>query len=126
VLDNAAAMQELDLVGQPPRLAEIVRGHHDLGAGLPHRLHDRLDEARGGEVEAGGGLVEKEERRIERPGARERHALLLAARKPARGPRREAREADRLRNSGQWTSSRMAGRYQCAWYRASASSSLCA
>ena len=59
-LDDAATMQQDDLAGQPPRLAEIVGRHHDLdaarGDGADHVL-DRL--GRGG-IEAGGRLVEEQ------------------------------------------------------------------
>ena len=37
VLDQAAAMQEHDIAGEPPRLAEVVRRHHDLDAARARR-----------------------------------------------------------------------------------------
>src|SRR6185503_9475223 len=93
---GAAAAHEQDLVGETVRLAEIVRGHDDLAARLVHREHDRFHHARGGRIEIGGGLVEEQNFGIERPCARERHALLLAAREPARRSQREMREAHRF------------------------------
>ena len=36
-LDEPALVQEQDLVAEPARLAEVVRDHHDLGAGRVHR-----------------------------------------------------------------------------------------
>ena len=87
--------EEQDLVAQAPRLAEVVRGHHDLGAGARRIARiDRLDLARRAGIEARGRLVEEQHFRPQRPGARQREALLLAAGQHARRPVREVREPD--------------------------------
>src|SRR6187455_2098961 len=76
-----AAVGEAD--GPPCACGErkVVRHQHDGGAEVPveleHQLHDGL--ARGA-VEVAGGLVREQDARLVREGARERHALLLAAR----------------------------------------------
>ncbi len=41
--EQPAAVQEQDLVGQTPRLAQIVDGHHDLGPGLVDRPNELVD-----------------------------------------------------------------------------------
>ena len=45
-LDEPAVVEEQDLVAEAPRLAEVVRDHHDLGAGGVDRRDHRLDLAR--------------------------------------------------------------------------------
>ena len=60
-------------------------------------LDDGLDLARRAGIEVGGGLVEEQHLGMQRPGARQREALLLAAREHARRPLREVRQADLLR-----------------------------
>ena len=92
-------MQEQDLVAQPLRLPQVVRHHDDLGALGMHRRDDAFDFVRRAGIEIGGRLVEKKNLRPQRPGARQREALLLAARKHARGAlgeRFEAHRAQRL------------------------------
>ena len=81
-LDDAPLVQVDHFVAQAPRLAEVVRGHHDLGARGVEGADDGLDLAGGTRIEARGGLVE-ENLRVQRPGARKRKALLLAAREHA-------------------------------------------
>src|SRR5581483_6812126 len=92
-LREAPLVQEQHFVAQAPRLAEVVRGHHDLRPGGVERLDEGLDLARRAGVEVGGRLVEEEELRVQRPSARQREALLLAARQRARRLARGVREA---------------------------------
>ena len=94
VLDQPAAMQQHDVAGEPPGLAEIVGRHHHLDAARGDGAHDVLDRLGGGGIEAGGRLVEKQHGRIARQRARQRQPLLLAAGQP---PRRAALEACRAR-----------------------------
>ena len=83
-LDDAAAMQQHDLAGEAPRLAEIVRRHHDLDAARGDGADDVLDRLGGGRIEARGRLVEKQHLRIPGERARQRQPLLLAAGQLAR------------------------------------------
>jgi hypothetical protein len=66
---------------QRAAICAVVRHQHQRGAGfavqLEHQLHHLLA---GGEVQAAGGLVGQQHRRLDDEGARQRHALLLAAR----------------------------------------------
>ena len=78
-LDHAAAMQQHDLAGEPSRLAEIVRRHHDLDAARGDRADDVLDRLGRGGIEARGRLVEKQHLRVARQRAGKRQPLLLAA-----------------------------------------------
>ena len=96
-LDDAAAVQQHDLAGEPPRLAEIVRRHHHLDAARGDRADDVLDRLGGGRIEARGRLVEKQHLRIPGERARERQPLLLAAGELARRPLAEPVEADQRR-----------------------------
>src|ERR1043165_4474836 len=91
---HGAAQHEGDLAGEPRRLAEIVRRHHDLDAGLGDGADDVLDRLGGGGIEACGRLVEKQDLRIACQRPRQRKALLLAAGEPARRPVGDVREAD--------------------------------
>ena len=91
---HGAAQHEYDLAGEPTRLAEIVRRHHDLDAGLRDRADDVLDRLGGRRIEAGGRLVEKQDLRIAGERPRQRQALLLAPRQPAGGPVGDVQEAD--------------------------------
>ena len=93
-LDQPPLVDEQHLVAEAPRLAEVVRRHDDLGARGVERLDHGLDLARRARIEARGRLVEKQHLRMQRPGAREREALLLAAREHARRPVREVGEPD--------------------------------
>src|SRR5262245_40298568 len=93
-LDEPSLVQVQDFIAEPPRLAEVVGRHHDLGSSGIEGLDDALDLAARGRIEARRRLVEKQHLGMQRPGASEREALLLASGKRARGPRREAGEAD--------------------------------
>src|SRR5215813_4027314 len=74
---HGAVQHEHDLAGEPVRLAEVVRRHHDLDAGLGDRADDVLHRLGGGRIEARGRLVEKQNFRIARERPRQRKALLL-------------------------------------------------
>ena len=88
--DQASLMKQQDLVAQAPRLAEVVRHHHDLGAGGVHRADDLFDFVRRARVEVRGRFVEKQHLRMQRPRARQCEPLLLAAGQHARGLSRRA------------------------------------
>src|SRR5688500_12926573 len=51
-LHQASLVDEQHLVAQPARLAEVVGGHHDLGARGIEGADHRLDLARGAGIEA--------------------------------------------------------------------------
>jgi len=95
-LGDASGVQEHDALRDAPRLREAVRGHGDGGAERVDRQHDALDLARGRRVEVRRRLVEEQHRRLQRPGASECEALLLAAGQRARRAAREPAEAHRL------------------------------
>ena len=65
---------------QRAAIVAVVRDQHQRRAGLAvqleHQLHHRLA---GGEVQAAGGFVGQQHGRAHDEGARQRHALLLAA-----------------------------------------------
>ena len=87
---SAAAMQQHDLAGEPPRLAEIVRRHHDLDAARGDGADDVLDRLGGGGIEARGRLVEKQHVRDRAPArapARAAAARRRTAAAPAAAPR---------------------------------------
>ena len=98
LLDLPALVQEHDVVGEALGLREVVRAHHDRRAARVDVAHDVFHRARGLGVEARRRLVEEQHFRPQRPRAREREPLLLAARQHARravgeraqGPRRRA------------------------------------
>ncbi len=59
----------------------VVRHQHQRGPQLAVELeHQRHDGLAGGEIQAAGGLVGQQHRRLHHEGPRQRHALLLAAR----------------------------------------------
>ena len=93
-LREPALVQEQDLVAQAVRLAEVVRHHHDLGAGRVQRGDDLLDLVRRARVEARRRLVEEQDFRSQRPHAGEREPLLLAAGEHARRAAADRLEAD--------------------------------
>src|SRR5882724_595264 len=93
LFEQTAAMQEDDLIGKPPRLAEVVCGHDDLRAAQIDGGDDILDGARCRRVQIGRRLVEKEHLRRRRPGAGERQPLLFADRERARRAMGELGEA---------------------------------
>src|SRR6266851_5498091 len=82
----------VDAAGDEPDLAgaaggdRVVVGHeHERGARFRVHLEHEVDHARAGRsVEISGGLVGKEELRLNHECARKRHALLLAARERLR------------------------------------------
>ena len=90
-------MQEQHFVAEPTRLAHVVRHHHDLRSRRVHRHDDALDLVGRAGIEARGRLVEEQHLRVERPRARKREALLLAAREHARRMVGVARRARRGR-----------------------------
>src|SRR5215468_4530687 len=55
----AAAMQEHDVAGKAPRLAKVVRGHHDLDVALGDGANQVLERLGGRGIEARGRLVEE-------------------------------------------------------------------
>ena len=89
-------MQVDHLVGKAARLAEVVRGHDDLRAGGVERADDVLDLVGGARIEARRRLVEEQHLRMQGPRARQRKALLLAAREHPRGPVLQVRKPDLL------------------------------
>src|SRR5258708_20248664 len=91
--DEPPLSEKQDLVAQPPRLAEVVRRHDNFRSRRIEGLDHRFDLACRARVEAGGGLVEEQHLRVQRPGPRERQALLLAAGKHASRPAREVPKA---------------------------------
>src|SRR5262245_4724241 len=93
-LDHAAAMQECDLAGEAPRLAEIVRRHHHLDPAPSNGADDVLDRLGRGRIEARGRLVEQEKLRLLGESAREREPLLLAAGELSRRPAAEPGKTD--------------------------------
>ncbi len=85
---------EHDVAGEPARLAEVVRRHHDLDAGRRRwraAMSSTALVAAG--IEARGRLVEEQHLRIAGERAGEREALLLAARQPSGRPVGQMREA---------------------------------
>ena len=93
-LDQPAARQKHDVAGEPARLPEVVRRHHDLHARGRDVAHDVLHGFGGGRIEARGRLVEKQHLGIARERAGEREPLLLAAGEPRAGRSASARKAD--------------------------------
>ena len=79
-LDDAAVAQRDRFVGQRRQLG-IVRDEHERAAALAVDGHEQIDHLpAGGAVEIAGRLVGEQDRRIVRERARDRDALLLAAR----------------------------------------------
>ena len=102
VIGQLTGAHEQDLVGEAPCLAEIVSRHHDLGAARMDLVDDALDLARCAGIEVRRRLVEEQHFRRQRPRARERELLLLAAgqyarRAVARRDRARRRRACRAR-----------------------------
>src|SRR5262249_2931790 len=93
VLEQPALIQEDDLVGESPRLPEIVSGHDDLGAAEVDGRDYVLAGARRGRGEARRRLVKKQDLGRRRPGARQGQPLLLADRELAGRPLREVAES---------------------------------
>ena len=85
-------------VGQQRQRQVVQNAEH--GRASPHlALHQAQQRHLVGRVEVGGGLVEQEQRRVDRERPRQQHALALAARKlvqPALLPRRAFGVGQRL------------------------------
>src|SRR3546814_1673307 len=77
-LDDPSGVEYADLVGLDHR-RQAVRDH-DRGAALFDAFERRLDLGLGAAVERAGGFVEDQDRRVLDERARDRDALLLAAR----------------------------------------------
>ncbi len=87
-------MQEHHLVGEAPRLAEIVGDEDNLDALPVRRPDDALDHLHRGGIEADGRFVEEENLRVDREGAGERQTLLFAAGEQPRRLAGTVEEAD--------------------------------
>ena len=83
--EDAALVQEHQLVADGPRARNVV-GHDDQrGPGSSLELHqERVDFAGGDRIEAGARLVRQQDRRVERQRARQPGALPHAAREVRR------------------------------------------
>jgi len=80
-------MQEKHLIGEPPRLSQVMGRHEDLGTALGDLFKQRFDRPGGGGIETGGGLIQQQDLGLEHPSPRQREALLLATgQKPRRSP----------------------------------------
>jgi hypothetical protein len=77
-------VEEQDLVAEAAGLPEVVGAHDDLRARIPDRLDDPLDLGARARIEARGRFVEEQHLGPQRPCAREREPLLLAAGEHAR------------------------------------------
>jgi hypothetical protein len=94
LFDDAAAVDENDVLGEAARLAEVVGGHQDACTAGGDFADDAFHLAAAARIEAGGRLVEDQQFRLQRPGARQRHALLLAAGQQPCRALRQVGEAD--------------------------------
>ena len=94
-LGDAPLVDHRDAVGERQRLGLVVRdvdgGDADLALQPLELAAHLVAQLR---VEIGQRLVEQQQPRLVHDGARERHALLLAAGEPRRGPLLEAVEID--------------------------------
>ena len=79
MLHYLATHQQDDIAGKSACLAEIVRCHDDFDAGHGDRLHDLLNALGRCRIEAGGGLIKKQDLWVCRECSRQCQALLLAA-----------------------------------------------
>ncbi len=80
--DQLALVEDVDLVGEPLGLLEVVRRQHDgdpVGAQLLEQLPHAAADLR---VQPGGRLVDEHQLRTADEGEREAEALLLSAREP--------------------------------------------
>src|SRR5258708_34200932 len=84
--DEPPLIEKQDLVAQPPRLAEVVRRHDNFRSRRIEGLDHRFDLARRARVEAGGGAVEEQSLRAQRPGPGERESRRLHPEEPASRP----------------------------------------
>src|SRR5918996_644849 len=83
VLLERPAMQEHDLLREPPRLADILGDQDGLGARAVGLLDQLLDRQGRGGIEAGSRLIQEQDVRLEAERAPPRQALLLARRQQA-------------------------------------------
>src|SRR5262245_14373123 len=105
-------MQEHDLAGEAPRLAEIVGRHHHLDPAPTNVAYYLLDRLGCGRSESRGPLVEQKNLRPLGERAREREPLLLAAGELSRRPAAEPGKADdsgELGDAGRALRARYAG-----------------
>src|SRR4029079_5802532 len=58
--DQTSAVDEKYVVAKSSRLAEVVRGHHDLGPARVDLTDDRFQLAGGTRIEVGRRLIEKQ------------------------------------------------------------------
>ena len=77
--DDAAMIHDGDAVAEALGLLHVMGGEDDGAAGLLELVDQVPEMAAGLGVEAGGGLVEKEQFRVAHQGAGHGQALLLAA-----------------------------------------------
>src|SRR5260370_29406216 len=82
LLAQPTANQKDHIARDPPHLAKIVRGHHDLDAGLRRHQNDLFHAARRSRIEIGGWLVEQQNLPIPRPVPPPRQPPLFPAREP--------------------------------------------
>jgi hypothetical protein len=82
--DDAAVIDDGDLVAQALRLFHVVGGQQDGLAACAHGLDQRPEVASGLGVEAGGGFVEKDQVRVVDQRDGQQQALALAAGELAR------------------------------------------
>src|SRR5688572_28813664 len=77
---DAAGVEQADAIAEQLGFGQVVGGEEDRLAPVAQAAHVVAQEAAGEDVQAGGGLVEDEERRVVNQGARDRDPLLLAGR----------------------------------------------
>ena len=100
-LQHVAAAHHRDAVGHGERLLLVVRDQHEGDAGLALQpLQLALHLLAQLEIERRQRLVEQQHARLRRQRARQRDALLLAARQVARAARGEAVEPHHLERFG--------------------------
>ena len=95
LFDNATAVHEYDLIGEAPRLSEVVAHQDDLGAALFGGLDDVFDGGGRSRIEVGCRFIQKKDGRFRRECARECQSLLFAAGKGFCRLARTVREIDR-------------------------------
>ena len=79
--DDFAVDEHGDTITCPRKGVQIVSHHHHRQAERAAQVKDQVVEGGGGDrIEARGGFIEKQQRRIERERARQRRALDHAAR----------------------------------------------
>ena len=90
-------MQQTDAIAEQLGLGEVVSREDDGLAAVALAAHEVAQEARGQHVEADGGLVEHEHRRVVQHGARHGEPLALARRERLAAPVEERREIQNAR-----------------------------